>query len=128
MKLSSVNHKNSPQQMRVKRATKSALLGLLNLTFLPVIAFIWLLLMVKNVDKNEIDEYHVKLAIKINIIAGIALIIVCGLMLIFGGLNSAYTWVYVITYFTFVHAGFILIATWALVVSWSGQRLQRFNL
>lgn len=119
---------DSISKIRIKRASKAALAGLLNLTFLPIIGFIWLLLIAKTVDANEIDDYHVKLAIKLNIFAAIALLLVSGLMLAFGGLNSVYTWVYLITYFTLVHSLFILGATWAMVLSWTGQKFKSVNL
>ena len=119
---------DSISKIRIKRASKAALAGFLNLTFLPVIGFIWLLFIAKTVDENEIDDYHVRLAIKINILAAIALLLVGGLMLAFGGLNSVYTWVFLITYFTLVHSLFILSATWALVLSWTGQKVKSLNL
>jgi fucose 4-O-acetylase-like acetyltransferase len=109
-------------EQRNKRASKAAVAGLLNLTFLPIIGFIWLLLIAKTVDKGEIDDYHAKLAIKINIIAAIALLFVSVLMIAFGGLDSVYTWVYVITYFTLVHTAFIVTATWSMVRAWAGQK------
>ena len=97
--------------------------SLLNLTFLPVIAFIWLLLTLNKSDNNGIDRYHIQLGIKLNLIAAFALGVVSGLMILFGGFDSPWTWVYVITYFTFVHTVFIMIAVWAMVRSWSGQKL-----
>ena len=119
---------NSISKVRIKRASTAALAGLLNLTFLPVIGFIWLLLIAKKVDTNEIDYYHVRLAMKINISAAVALLLVSGLILAWGGLSSAYTWVYIITYFTLVHSLFILVATWALVLSWTGKKIKPLNL
>ena len=119
---------DSISKIRIKRASRAALASLLNLTFLPIIGFIWLLFIAKTVEVNEIDDYHVKLAIKLNIFAAIALLLVGGLMLAFGGLNSVYTWVYLITYFTLVHSLFILAATWTMVLSWTGQKIKPLNL
>jgi len=113
---------NNEQQ--IKRASKAALASLLNLTFLPVIGFIWLLLIGKTVDKDQIDHYHVKLGIKINLIAAFALVVVTGLIIMAGGLDSAYTWIYVINYFTLGHTMFIVTATWAMVRAWAGQKLR----
>jgi len=45
-------------------------------------------------------------------------------MVILGGFDSAWTWVYVITYFTFVHTTFIVLAVWALTRAWSGLKLK----
>ena len=110
-----------------ERASKAALLGLLNLTLLPGISFVWLLIISKKADKDKIDGYHIKLAIMINIFAAFALFFVSMMMLSFGGWDSPYTWIYVITYFTFVHTLFIMAATWALAVAWSGERLAWFK-
>ena len=97
--------------------------SLLNLTLLPVIGFIALLLMLNKSGKSEIGAYHVRLGIKLNLVAACALIIVSSLMMLLGGLDSPWTWVYVIIYFTLVHTVFIVIAVWALVRAWSGQQL-----
>jgi hypothetical protein len=107
----------------IKRASHAALASILNLTFLPGFAFIWLILANKKNEKGTIDSYHVNLGIKLNLWAGAALILVSGLMVVLGGFASAWTWVYVITYFTFVHTTFIVIAIWALTRAWSGLKL-----
>jgi len=119
---------NSIQQARIKRASQASLAGLLNLTFLPITGFIYLLVLRSKIDVNQIDDYHTKLAIKINIIAAVALLFVSGVIIFFGGFESVYTWMYVIVYFTFVHSIFILVATWALVAAWSGKKIDRFKL
>jgi len=111
-------------ELRIKRASRAALASLLNLTFLPVIGFIWLLLIGKFVEQDQIDHYHFKLAIKINLIAAFALLLVSALIIMAGGLDSAYTWIYVINYFTLVHTIFIIAATWAMVRAWAGQKLK----
>ena len=80
--------------------------------------------MTKSVDENELDDYHVRLGIKINLMAAMALLIVSGLMILLGGFDSVYTWVYVITYFTLVHTAFIVTATWAMVRAWAGQKFK----
>ncbi|AAZ26375.1 MULTISPECIES: hypothetical protein [Colwellia] len=111
-------------KQQIKQASNAALASILNLTFLPGIAFIWLILAIKNMPPNSISHYHAKLGIKLNIIAFIALGVVSVLMVILGGFESAWTWVYVITYFTFVHTTFIILAVWALTRAWSGLKLR----
>lgn len=118
-----MNAKNQHTKLQLKNAGNAALASILNLTLLPVIAFIALLLIYKKTSTNNIDHYHAVLGIKINIIAALVLFVVSGLMIILGGFNSPWTWVYVISYFTIVHTAFIIIALWALVRSWSGDRL-----
>lgn len=113
---------NDIDAITVKEASAAAMASLLNLTFLPAIAFIWLLIKSKNAT-NKIAHYHFNFAIKLNLIAALALIVASALMIILGGFNSAWTWVYVITYFTFAHTTFIVIAVWALTKAWSGKTL-----
>ena len=108
----------------IKQASKNALASLLNLTFLPGLAFIYLLLRYAKSDESTIDHYHALLGIQLNVIAAFSLLVVSGLMIFWGGFDSAWTWVYVITYFTFVHTVFILIAVWAMIRAWSGQSIR----
>ncbi len=109
---------------QLQLAANAALASLLNLTVLPVISFIALLLIYKKTTPDAIDHYHALLGIKINLIAAAALFVVSALMILLGGFDSPWTWVYVISYFTIVHTIFIVFALWALVRSWSGDRLQ----
>ena len=109
---------------QIKTASNAALASLLNLTLLPVISFIFLLLIYKKTQDGQIDHYHASLGIKLNLIAAVVLFLVSALMILLGGFNSPWTWVYVISYFTIVHTIFIVIAVWALVRSWSGDKLK----
>ena len=116
-----MNTKNN--QLQIQQASNAALASLLNLTLLPVISFVYLILLYKKTTANSIDRYHVVLGIRVNLIAATVLLLVSGLMIVFGGFNSAWTWVYVISYFTLVHTFFIVFAIWVLVRAWSGKRL-----
>jgi hypothetical protein len=111
-------------ESQIKRASNAAMASILNLTFLPVIGFIFLLLIYKKTEPDAIDRYHAVLGMKLNIIAAAVLFIVSALMILLGGFDSPWTWVYVISYFTLVHTGFIVIAVWALVRSWTGDKLR----
>lgn len=110
-------------ERQLNRAANAALASLLNLTILPVISFIALLLIYRKTQSDAIDRYHALLGIKINIIAAAALFLVSALMILLGGFDSPWTWVYVISYFTIVHTIFIVFALWALVRAWSGDKL-----
>lgn len=112
-------------ERQLKRAAIAALFSLLNLTVLPVVGFIILLLLYKKTETNKIDHYYAVLGIKTNLLAGVALLLVTGLMIVLGGFNSVWTWVFVISYFVFVHAMFILFATWTMVRSWTGKELTK---
>ena len=112
-------------ESHLKRASKAALFSLLNLTLLPVIAFVILFSIYQKTSPDSIDRYYSVIGIKTNIFAGMALLLVSGLMILLGGFDSPWTWVYVVSYFTFVHALFILFATWTLVRSWTGEKLNK---
>ncbi len=120
MKSASIN----PTKEQLKNASNAALASLLNITLLPVISFIALLLIYKKTQVGNIDHYHATVGIKISVVAALALFLVSGLMILLGGFNSPWTWVYVISYFTIVHTTFIIFAIWALVRSWSGEKLR----
>lgn len=111
-------------QKDIKLASDAALASLLNLTVLPIVSFVYLLLVYRKTADNSIGRYHAVLGIKINIIAAAVLFIVSALMIILGGFDSPWTWVYVISYFTIVHTIFIVFAIWALVRAWSGDTLR----
>lgn len=111
-------------ELQLRNASNAGLASLLNLTILPVISFIALLFIYKKTQAGNIDHYHAILGIKINVAAAIALFVVSALMIFLGGFNSPWTWVYVISYFTIVHTVFIVLAIWALVRSWSGDKLR----
>ncbi len=112
-------------KLQLKRASNAALVSLLNLTFFPVISFIVLLIIYKKTTDGSIDRYYAVLGIKTNLFAAVALLAVTALMILLGGFDSPWTWVYVISYFVFVHALFILFATWALARSWTGEKLKK---
>lgn len=124
MQASEVNSNTHFTDTQIKRASNNALASFLNLTFLPGLAFIYLLVNFSKTEKNAIDHYHALLGIKLNLVAAVSLFVVSALMILLGGFESPLTWVYVITYFTFVHTVFILIAVWAIVRAWSGQKLR----
>ena len=108
----------------IKRASNITLMSLLNLTFLPFISFLWLLIQLNKNHTDWLTTYYLKFSIKLNLYAVLALGVVTGVMIFLGGFNSAWTWVYVISYFTLVHTLFILLAVWAMTRSWSGKRLK----
>ncbi len=124
MVVMATNTESSAYKQQIKQASNAALASILNLTFAPGIAFIWLLLAINKMPQGSIEHYHAKLGIKLNLIAFVALGVVSVLMVVLGGFNSAWTWVYVITYFTFVHTAFIIVAVWALTRAWSGLKLR----
>ena len=111
------------EEFQIQQASNAALASLINLTILPVIGFIALVLIYRKTQTGTIGRYHAVLGFKINIIAAAVLFVVSALMILLGGFNSPWTWVYVISYFTLVHTLFIVLAIWALVRAWSGDTL-----
>ncbi len=111
-------------EVQLKRASRASLVSLSNLTVLPVIGFIILLLLYKKTAPDTIDRYYAVIGIKINLLAAVALLLVSGLMVVMGGFESHMSWIYMLSYFVTAHALFILVATWALVRSWSGKKLR----
>jgi len=100
----------SDQSSGVIQATKAELLYLLNLTFLPVIAFILLLNMNSKLSSTStaLEKSHIKQTINASIWAGVLMVGVNSAILYFSGLNNVWTWVYIITYFTSIHSVLII--------------------
>lgn len=111
-------------EANIKRASHATIASLLNLTFLPVIGFIWLVILFNKTQQDTIDHYHALLGIKLNLIAVVALGVVSLLVILVGGFDSVWTWVFLISYFTLVHTALIIVAVWAMIRSWSGQKLR----
>lgn len=111
-------------QLIIKRASQAALASLLNLTFLPVIGFIFLLIRFRTSNSHQLDHYYCVIGIKLNVLAAILLFIGSMAMILTGGFHSPWTWVYVLTYFTLVHSLFIVVAVWSMIRAWSGKKLR----
>lgn len=122
--MKTLNTINDVTEESIKRASYATMASLLNLTFLPIIGFIWLIYLVNKTQHDTIDHYHALLGIKLNLMAAMALGVVSLLMILMGGFDSVWTWVYMISYFTLIHTTFIIIAVWAMIRSWSGQKLR----
>ncbi|WP_440876228.1 hypothetical protein [Thalassotalea sp. PLHSN55] len=106
-----------------KAAANAAMASLLNLTFLPAISFLWLILQRHKHAEGTLAAYHINFAIKLNLIAAFFLGVVTLLMIALGGFNSAWTWVYVISYFTLIHTVFIVFAVWSVTCAWSNKKV-----
>ena len=122
--MKTLNTINDVTEESIKRASYATMASLLNLTFLPIIGFIWLIYLVNKTQHDTIDHYHALLGIKLNLMAAMALGVVSLLMILMGGFDSVWTWVYIISYFTLIHTTFIIVAVWAMIRSWSGQKLR----
>ena len=92
------------------QAIKAEVLFLLNLSFLPVIAFLILLRMYTQLgsDTPALARSHIKQTINASVWAGILMVAINGLILYFSGINDIWTWLYVIIYFTCIHSALII--------------------
>ena len=124
MTLTDVGISNGISEEQTQQASNIAMASILNLTFLPGFAFLWLLSKIEKTNDQGLARYHLFFAIKLNLLALVCLVVVTGLMIVFGGFNSPWTWVFVITYFTFAHTVFIVLAAWALTRAWAGKRIR----
>lgn len=107
-----------------KSSALAHLLFLTNITVLPVISFI-LLLITYNRNKARFDSevlHHYRQSIIANIISGILLILVSAAILGLGSFDSVYTWMWLILYFTCIHSVLIFLAVLGLVKAQAGKR------
>ncbi len=108
------NANNGLNQYQVRWIASAHLLFLLNLTFLPGIAFLLFLLqyfLSKNQDaiiQRQYKQTFVAQLISLVIMIGISLFIIS-----VGNWHSPYTWMTLIMYFLCIHSFFILLALFA---------------
>ena len=117
-------HQPIVAQTNRKAAVFAHLLFLMNITFLPIIAFIWLLVIYQK-NKSTAEEHvlaHYHQSIVANVVSGILLIVVSGLILFLGDLQSVYTWMWLILYFTCIHSVLILFAVFAMMKANNGKQ------
>ena len=106
-----------------KRLLTPHILFLTNITLLPVISFVVLVSLYKKTmtDNNFLLKQHYHQSILANIVAGILLLIVSGLVLTIGRFDSIYTWMWLIIYFTCIHSVLILFGVFALIKANNNQ-------
>ena len=99
------------------------ILFLTNITVIPVISFLYLLFSYSKIKlTNEtLLIQHYRQSILANIVAGILLLVVSGLILLLGDFDSIYTWMWLILYFTCIHSVLILFGVFALIKAQAGQ-------
>ncbi|MBT4836899.1 MAG: hypothetical protein HON94_06100 [Methylococcales bacterium] len=114
------NSQNNHSVEQIKKTSNITMASLLNLTFLPVIAFIWLLFEFKKSTDKKLPKYYAAFNLKFNMMVAFSLGAGSLIMIYLGGLNTAWTWVYVIAYFILVHSIFIIIVVCAMTRAWSG--------
>lgn len=98
-------------------------LFLVNLLLLPGLAFLILLVLyLRNKDHAaSLAKCHLRQTFIGSIWAGVMLIIVNVIILLFGGYTSPATWMIVILYFITIHASLIYIGTYGLARAMNGK-------
>ncbi len=105
------------------QAFKAELLYLLNLSFLPGLAFLLLLQLNARhkITGTALTRCHLKQTLVASVWAGILLIGFSSTVILIGGLDQAWTWVIIIIYFTSIHAGLILLGVVGLTRAQAGK-------
>ena len=98
-------------------------LYLANLLVLPGLAFLALGWLFFRCDREtpELAQAHIHQAFSASLWAGILLVLVNLLIILFGGYQGVHTWVIVILYFTFIHSTLVILGMVGLSKAMSGQ-------
>jgi len=98
-------------------------LFLINLLLLPGLGFLILLYVFwkKHKQARAVDLNHLQQTISASLWGGFLLVVVNVLIVLFGGYQGAYTWMFVVLYFTMVHSTFILLGVLGLVKALAGE-------
>lgn len=105
------------------------ILYLLNLSFLPGFAFVimlilWRLPAARPLFVND----HYQQVTYASIVAGVALVFVGLLIVLVGGLQSPWTFIILITYFTLCHALLLLLGVLGFTHANNGKAFRFFNI
>ena len=104
-------------------AVTAETLFLVNLLLAPGLAFLALLILyLRNRNIAEpLAANHLSQTVGVALIGGSLLVCITLLITLLGGLDSGYTWVVVVLYFTFIHSTLILLGIFGLVKALAGQ-------
>lgn len=86
-------------------------LYLVNLLLVPGLAFVVLMfLYIRHFESADaLGKCHLNQTVSASIWAGVLIIVINAVILLFGGYDQAWTWVSIIIYFTTVHATLVLL-------------------
>lgn len=116
-------HRNSgPDTPGRDLAITAETLYLLNLLLLPGVAFLALLVLylLRYRTAAPLAANHLAQTTGVSIIGGALIVTVIMAIVLLGALDTAWTWVVVILYFTFVHSTLILLGVLGLVRAMAG--------
>ena len=98
-------------------------LFLVNLMLAPGLAFV-LLLLLYWFNRGRADALamnHLSQAVGVSLVGGALIVVASAVFILLGGMDSGYTWMVVILYFTFIHSCLILMGVMGLVRAMAGQ-------
>ena len=104
-------------------AVTAETLYLINLMLAPGLAFALLLLLYwfSRGQAGALAMNHLSQTVGVSLAGGALIVVVSALFFLLGGLDSGYTWVAVVLYFTFIHSSLILMGVMGLVKAMAGQ-------
>lgn len=111
------------------RARLAYLLYLANLSVLPGIAFLLMLMLWRaSGSRAPFVAAHFRQALFASVVAGVLLAIVSGLIVMAGGLHTPWTWVILITYFTLCHSVLLLLGVLGFTRANNGRAFEFFGI
>lgn len=98
-------------------AVAAETLYLLNLLLMPVLAFLvlFILFLVYRRTASPLAANHLSQTTGVSVLGGTLLVVVMTPVALFGGIDSGWTWVVLVLYFTFIHSTLILLGVLGLV-------------
>ncbi len=104
-------------------AVTAQALYLINLLLLPGLAFLLLLWLwaARRNDAPPLVAAHLSQTLSGSVWAGMLLLLVNGVILLWGGYRGPHVWVVVITYFTLCHSLLVLFGAYGLAKAMAGQ-------
>lgn len=123
-----MNDPNQPDASQRRRAGFAYIFYLLNLSFLPGIGFLILLLLWHSPSSRPLFvNTHFQQAAFASIVAGVLLAMVSIIIVLAGGFNSPWTFVILILYFTLCHALLLMLGVFGFTRANNGKPFQFFN-
>jgi uncharacterized Tic20 family protein len=117
------SHRVASPEAGQSLAVLAEILYLTNLLLAPGLAFgalLWLWLRHKD-SAPPLARQHLHQATVVSLVGGVLIVCLSGAWVAFGGLDSAWTWVVVLTYFVCIHGTLVLLGMFALSKAMAGQ-------
>lgn len=104
-------------------AVKAEALYIINLMLAPGLGFLLLALLWRKHrhDAPPLARNHLAQTFIVSLWGAVLLVLACGLIVLLGGLDRAWTWVVVVLYFTAVHSTLILFGVLGLAKAMAGK-------